>query len=42
MISLVWEALVNKFGDILDDFNYEGTLARLMEDFVRHIWKGII
>ncbi|XP_071735629.1 2-oxoglutarate and iron-dependent oxygenase domain-containing protein CP2-like [Rutidosis leptorrhynchoides] len=30
---------MNKFGAVLDDFGLEGTLDKLMEDFIRHISK---
>lgn len=31
---------MNKFGAVLDDFGMEGTLDKLMEDFIRHISKS--
>ncbi|PWA29238.1 2-oxoglutarate (2OG) and Fe(II)-dependent oxygenase superfamily protein [Artemisia annua] len=33
---------MNKYGAVLDDFGLEGTLGKLMEEFVRHISKGTI
>lgn len=31
---------MNKFGAVLDDFGMQGTLDKLMEDFIRHISKS--